>query len=80
MQLALTGDTIDAQEAYRIGLVNKVVPLPELMPSAEAIARSIIQNGPHIGKIVKESILGSLNTPIDQGMRMAALLYDVQTS
>ena len=38
VELLLTGDRIDAQEAYRIGLINKVVPLPELRPAAEEMA------------------------------------------
>ena len=38
MEMLITGDFIDAQEAYRVGLVNKVVPYAQLMPEAEALA------------------------------------------
>src|SRR5947207_5853283 len=46
MQLVLSGEMITAQEAYRIGLVNEVLPAAELMPRAEAIAQEIIANAP----------------------------------
>jgi enoyl-CoA hydratase/carnithine racemase len=53
MEMAYSGDSIDAQEAYRIGLVNKVVPLKDLLPTATELAERICQNGPlavHEGK------------------------------
>ena len=46
LQVLLTGEQISAQEAQRIGLVNEVVPLAELIPRAETIARKIIANAP----------------------------------
>jgi enoyl-CoA hydratase len=45
MEIILTGDRIDAHEALRIGLVNKVVPLDHLMPTAEAVAQKILSKG-----------------------------------
>ena len=45
MEMILTGEQIDAQEALRIGLVNTVVPLSELMKSAESMARKIVAKG-----------------------------------
>ena len=45
MEMILTGEPVDAQEALRIGLVNKVVALPELMKTAESIAQKIIGKG-----------------------------------
>src|SRR3954463_2209135 len=44
LQLILTGDTINAQEAYRIGLVNEVVPAAELIPRAEKVLHQIFTN------------------------------------
>src|SRR2546425_1965687 len=46
LQLILTGETIDAREAHRIGLVNKVVPAAELLPEAEKLLRGILAMGP----------------------------------
>ena len=46
MEILLSGKNIKADEAYLIGLVNKVVPKNELIPSVEELARSIIKNAP----------------------------------
>jgi enoyl-CoA hydratase/carnithine racemase len=46
MEVLMTGDRLSAQEAYRVGLVNRVVPPAELIPAAEAIAKKICNNGP----------------------------------
>jgi enoyl-CoA hydratase/carnithine racemase len=46
MEVLMTGDRLSAQEAYRIGLVSRLVPQSELLPSAEAIAKKICNNGP----------------------------------
>jgi enoyl-CoA hydratase len=46
LELILTGEMIDASEAFRIGLVNRVFPAAELMPAARALAARIADNGP----------------------------------
>jgi enoyl-CoA hydratase len=46
LELLTTGAMIDAAEAYRIGLVNRVVPLDRLMPEAEALAKAMMEQGP----------------------------------
>jgi len=46
LQLLLTGEMIDANEAYRIGLVNRVVPAADLLPSANEMMRAILANAP----------------------------------
>jgi enoyl-CoA hydratase len=46
MEVLMTGERLSAQEAYRIGLVSRLVPPAELLPTAEAIAKKICNNGP----------------------------------
>ncbi|MFC2036283.1 enoyl-CoA hydratase/isomerase family protein [Chloroflexota bacterium] len=56
MEYLMTGDLMDAQEAHRLGLVNKVVPLAELMPTAKALAKRLA-HGPTIAiNFVKSAV------------------------
>ncbi|MFC2036119.1 enoyl-CoA hydratase/isomerase family protein [Chloroflexota bacterium] len=56
MEYLMTGDLMDAQEAYRLGLVNKVVPLADLMPTAKALAKRLA-HGPTIAiNFVKSAV------------------------
>jgi enoyl-CoA hydratase/carnithine racemase len=57
MEMLLLGDLIDAREAYRIGLVNKVVPQSELMATAEDYARRICEMPPLTIRAIKESVV-----------------------
>lgn len=56
MKMILTSERITAQEAYRIGLVSEVVPLPELIPSAQRIAKRIASLPPLSVRLAKESL------------------------
>lgn len=69
-ELILLGQSIDAQEAYRIGLVNKVVPLDQLMPAAMQWAEIIAQAGPLQVRAAKEAILRGYNVPLEEGLRI----------
>jgi enoyl-CoA hydratase len=60
MELLLTGQPIDAQRAYQIGLVNRVVPAAELMPTALKLAETICRNGPLAVRTAKEIAVRSL--------------------
>jgi enoyl-CoA hydratase len=61
MELLLTGGTIDAQRAYDVGLINRVVPADQLIPAAMEVAETICKNGPLAVKTAKEIAVRSLN-------------------
>ena len=68
MEMVLTGGMIDAVEAHRIGLVNKVVPLELLLEEAKVMARVIASKPPIAIRFAKEAILKAGNTPLDEGL------------
>ncbi|MDR9458833.1 MAG: enoyl-CoA hydratase-related protein [Dehalococcoidia bacterium] len=69
-EMLLTGDRIDANEAYRIGIVNKVVPASELMDAAEAMANKIAKNGPLAVRAAKEAMIRGTSMTLDEGMQL----------
>lgn len=62
-EMILTGEMIDAKEAYRIGLVNRVVPAEQLMATAEEIGRKILRNAPIAVALAKDAIEVGKNLP-----------------
>jgi enoyl-CoA hydratase len=72
LELLLTGQTIDAQEAYRIGLVNRVVPADRLLAEAEELLRSILENGPLAVRFCLEAVDASLDLTLDEGLLLEA--------
>ena len=64
-ELLLTGDMIKADEAYRIGLVNRVVTPESLMDEARKIAETILTKGPVSIKMVKACVNRGMQTDID---------------
>ena len=75
MELILTGDMIDAHEAYRIGLVNKVYPQEQLLTEAENLARKIMSKGPLAIKSALESINHGLEMSLNEGQNLEANLF-----
>jgi enoyl-CoA hydratase/carnithine racemase len=69
-QILLTGEPIDAQEAYRIGLVNKVVPLAQLMPTAKQWAETICKKGQTGVRASKEAMIKGYNLSLEEGLRL----------
>jgi enoyl-CoA hydratase len=55
-ELIMTGDPVNAEEAYRIGLVNKVVPLEQLLPAAQELAHKLLTRGPLGLRIAKKQV------------------------
>ncbi len=68
MLMLLTGDTIDAAEALRIGLVSRVVPLPQLQDAAREIALRIAANAPLAVRAVKRLAVGFREVPLDRAL------------
>ena len=69
MGMILTAKPITAQEAYRIGLVNEVVPLKDLMATAERWANDILQCSPVSIRASKESVMKGLEMPVLDAMK-----------
>ena len=75
LKLILSGDIISAQEAYRIGLVDEVVPGPELMPRAEAILKQILANAPLAIRFALEAVHKGLEASQAEGLSLEASLF-----
>ncbi len=76
----LTGEQIDAQEAYRIGLAQKVVPADQLMDTAMKIANTILSKGPMAVKMGLLSVQQGLNVDQESGLIIEALIANVVLS
>ncbi len=74
MEILLTADRIDAREAYRIGLVNRVVPRAELYSTAEEMARSIMSKSQVAIRCAKEAINRGLDMSLEEGLELEAKL------
>lgn len=80
LQLILTGSMISAQEAYRIGLVNEVVPSADLISRAEAILNQIGANAPQSVKFALEAVNKGLETSLTEGLLLESSLVAICTS
>ena len=74
-ELIFTCDRIDAQEAYRIGLANKVVPKDELMSVCMAMADKILSKGSYAVSLAKECIETGMDTDLASGLKMEAVNF-----
>jgi enoyl-CoA hydratase len=74
-ELIFTASNIDAQEAYRIGLVNKVVPLAELMATAQKMAKKIMSKGSIAVQLSKAAINEGMNVDLDSGVAYEAEVF-----
>jgi enoyl-CoA hydratase len=71
MEILLVGESIGAEEAYHMGLINYVVPLQQLMEKAEEFAKKIAENGPLAVKLIKETVLKTSGLPIAIAHKLA---------
>jgi len=70
-----TAETISAAEAYRIGLINKVVPQAELMNEVQRLLSTLLERGPLALRAAKQAMIQSLSLPLDEGMQLEQRLF-----
>src|SRR5688572_6992978 len=75
LELLLTGEMIDAQEAHRIGLVNRVVSADRLLSESEALLRTILTNGPLAVRACLEAVDAGLDMGVDQALLLEANFF-----
>ncbi len=75
MEILLTGDTVDAKEAERIGLVNRVVPAGELLDHCRQLAKKIMANGPLATGLALQSVYSAAGLPLKQALAIEAGLF-----
>lgn len=75
MELILSGKIIDAEEAFKIGLVNHVFPFKELFSACEALAKEIIAKAPLAVEYAIEAINRGLDHPLEEGLKIEAELF-----
>jgi enoyl-CoA hydratase len=75
LEMVLTGETMDAREAHRVGLVNKIVPPQELMSIVMSMAREMASKGSIALRYTKEAVYQGMDLTLEQGLRLEADLY-----
>jgi enoyl-CoA hydratase len=81
MEILLTGNKITAEEAYRIGIINKVVPHDQVMETALEYARVISENGPLAVRYIKQSVINSIRVSQEEAFAMETeLAYKAMAS
>jgi len=73
-EMLLTGEPIDAQEAYRVGLINKVVAPDQLMSAAREMAETICKKGPLGVRASKEAMIRGYSMPLEEGLELERML------
>jgi enoyl-CoA hydratase len=80
LEMLLSGEPVSAAEAWRIGLVNAVVPQPELLSYSRAWLQKVIANAPVALGLVIESVDAGLDSGLDDGLRLEALAFGVSAA
>ena len=77
LELILSGRRVKAEEAERIGLVNRVVPRAQLLEEALRLAQSILKNGPLAVAAALEAVRRGLELPLEAGLRLESGLFGI---
>jgi len=77
IELTLSGQRIGADEAFRLGLVNRVVPQPVLLEETRKLVDAMLRNGPVAVRAALEAIVHGTEMPLEQGLTLEANLFGV---
>jgi enoyl-CoA hydratase len=77
LELMLSAGRVKADEAFRLGLVNRVVPQGDLLAEAEKLALAILKNGPLAVAAVLEAVHRGMQLPVDDGLRLESGLFGI---
>ena len=80
LELILSARNVKADEAERIGLVNRVVPQAQLLDEAIKLAQTIIKNGPLAVEAALECVVRGMQLPLDQGLRFESGRFGILAS
>ncbi len=75
-----SGERIDADEAYRLGLVNKVVSFEDLLPTAKTMAETLLKAGPLAVRAIKQAAIQGMSMPLEDGLRLEQHLFHLLAS
>jgi enoyl-CoA hydratase len=78
--MLLSGEPLKAAEAYRVGLVNAVVPQPELLSYSRAWLAKVLANGPLAVALTLEVVDAGLDASLEQGLRLEAAAFGVSAA
>ena len=77
LEICLSGELYDAQECYRIGLVNQLVPYDQLIPAGEKMAATFLKGAPLASRYIKEAIYKGSEMTLEQGLRLESDLQSM---
>ncbi len=75
IELLITGNKIDANEAYRLGWVNYVVPPEQLLPKCEEILQTVFKQGPVAVKLTLEAVVHGMEMTLEEGAQLESNLF-----